>query len=105
MVYRVYISSNCGFHCIDEHQNKVKGYCTTNHIMSRSTCSSLFILSQQVQFQEGEQCWIMSKSGTTTFARIDVFESRTTQNQEGENDEDMTNMHMTEAQVKIELQA
>ena len=55
MVHRVYISSNCGSHYIDEYQNKVKGYYTTNHIISRSTCSSLFILSQQVQFQEGEQ--------------------------------------------------
>ena len=47
----------------------------------------------------------MSKSGTTTSARIDVFESRTTQNHEGENDEDMTNTHTTKAQVKMEFKA
>jgi hypothetical protein len=47
----------------------------------------------------------MSRTTTTTSASINNFESRTTQNQEGENDEDMDTNYMIKAESMIESQA
>ena len=105
MVHRVYMCSNLKSPFAMQQFDEKEGYFKTNPITQSSSCSSLFVLSQQVQFQEGEQRRIMSRMGTTTSASISDFESRTTQNQEGENDEDMTNTHMTKAQAKIEFKA
>jgi len=82
---------------IEPQYNELEDCFKTNPIMSSSSMSSSFVLSQQVQFQKGEQRWIMSRTGTTTSTSIDDFESRMTQDQEGENDEDMTNTHTTKA--------
>jgi hypothetical protein len=45
------------------------------------------------------------KSATTTFANTNNFELRTTQNQEGKNDEDMYTNYITKVQSTIESQA
>jgi hypothetical protein len=57
--------------------------------MSSSTCPSLYVLQQQYQLQEGEQGWTMSRPTTIPYAGTNNFESRMTQNQEGEIDEYM----------------
>jgi hypothetical protein len=64
-----------------------EGYVKANHIMSSFTCPSLYVLQQQGQLQEGEQGWTTSSTTSRPFAGTNDFESRTTQNQEGENDE------------------
>jgi hypothetical protein len=81
------------------------GCVKTNHIISNSTCPSLYVLQQQVQLQEGEQGWTMSRPTTTPDAGTNYFELRTTQNQEGENDEYMDINYMVKAQSIIEFQA
>ena len=75
MVHRVCRCSNVDYHFIDEHQNQEKGCSETNHIMSRSTCSSLFDLSKQNQFQ-GEHAWMISQTATTTSVSIDDSKTR-----------------------------
>jgi hypothetical protein len=70
--------------------------------MSRSTCPSVYFLQQQGQLQDGEQGWTMSRPTTTPYAGTNYFESRTTQNQEGENDEYMDVNYMVNAQSIIE---
>jgi hypothetical protein len=47
----------------------------------------------------------MSRPTTNPYARTNYFDSRTTQNQEGENDEYMNVNYMVEAQPMIESQA
>jgi hypothetical protein len=65
----------------------------------------MYVLQQQGQFQEGGQGRTMSRTTTTTSIRTNNFEFRTTQNQEGENDEDMHTNYMIEAQSMIKSQA
>ena len=72
--------------------------------MSSSTCPSLYVLQQQGQLQEGEQGWTISRP-TTLDAGTNYFESRTTQNQGGKNDEYMYINYMIKAQSIIESQA
>jgi hypothetical protein len=76
-----------------------------NHIMSSSTCPSLYVLQQHDQLQEGEQAWTTSSTTSTPFAGTNDFESRMTQNKEGENDEYMDVFYMVNAQSIIESQA
>src|SRR5581483_11909137 len=89
MVHRVYICSNLKSLFAVHKCDQLEGCTNTNHIMSSFYCSSMFVLKQHVQFQEGEQGWTLFTT-TTTSASINDFESRTTQNQEGENDENMS---------------
>jgi hypothetical protein len=85
--------------------DQLEGCVKANHIMSSSTCPSLDVLQQQGQLQEGAQGWMMSRPTTTPYAGTKYFESRTTQNQEGDNDEYMDVNYMVKAQSMIESQA
>jgi hypothetical protein len=80
--------------------NQLEGYVKANHIMS--SCPFLYVLQQQGQLQEGEQGWTMSRPITTPDTGTNYFESRTTQNQEGENDEYMDVNYMVKTQSIIE---
>jgi hypothetical protein len=62
------------------------------------SCSTSFILTKQDQFQEGEPCTI-----ATTTVSIHHLESRTTQNQEGENDEIMHIFAASGVYIQISL--
>jgi hypothetical protein len=72
--------------------------------MSSSICPSLYVLQQQGQIQEGEQGWMMSRPTTPPYAGINIFESRRTQNQEGENDQYLGINYMLKSQSMIEFQ-
>jgi len=105
MVHRVYICSNMKSTYVGKQYDQLEGCTNANHITSSSSCFSMFALKQQDQLQEGERGWMISRTSTTTSTHNTEFESRTTQSQEGENDEDMFSMHMTKAQEKTEFQA
>ena len=105
MVQRVYICSNLKSPFVEKQYNQLEGCTNTNYIMSNTSCSSLFVLKQQDKFKEGEQCWMMLKTSMTTSTHDTTFESGTTQSQEGENDEDISSMHTTKAQEKMEFEA
>jgi hypothetical protein len=77
--------------------DQLEGYVKANHITFSSTCRSLYVLQQQGQLQEGEQGWTISSTTLTHFAGTNDFESRTTQNQEGENDEYMNVNYIVKA--------
>jgi hypothetical protein len=85
--------------------DQLEGYVKANHITSSSTCTFLYVLQQQGQLQEGEQSWTASSTTSTPYANTNDFESRTTQNQEGENDEYMDVNYMVKAQSIIDSQA
>jgi hypothetical protein len=57
MVHRVYICSNMKSPFGMKQDDQLEGYVKTNHIMSSSTCPSLYVLQQQGKIQEGEQGW------------------------------------------------
>jgi hypothetical protein len=84
MIHHVYIFSNLISPFDTQYYDKVEDYTNANHALSSFSCSTSFILTKQDQFQEGEPC-----TTTTTTVSIHHLESRTTQNQEGENDEIM----------------
>jgi hypothetical protein len=67
-----------------QQDDQLEGCVKANHITSSSTCPSLYILQQRGQIQEGERGWTMLIPTTTPYAGTNNFESRTTQNQEGE---------------------
>ena len=90
MIHRVYICSNLISPFDTQYYDKVEDCTNANYALLSFSCSTSFILTKQDQFQEGEPC-----TTATTTVNIHHFESRTTQNQEGENDENMSNMHMT----------
>lgn len=69
--------------------DQLKGCVKANHITSSSTCPSLYVLQQHGQLQEGKQGWTTSSTTSTPFTGTNDFESRTTQNKEGKNDEYM----------------
>ena len=94
MVHRVYICSNMKSPFVIKQHDQLEGCVKANHITSSSTCPSLYVLQQQGQIQEGEQGWTMSRPTTTSYAGTNNFESSTTQNQEGENDENITRTDM-----------
>jgi hypothetical protein len=98
MAHRVYICSNMKSPFVMKQQDQLEGCVKANHITSSSTCPSLYILQQQGQLQEGEQGWMTSSTTSTPFVGTNDFESRTTQNQEGENDEYMDINYMVKAQ-------
>jgi hypothetical protein len=104
MVYQVYICPNMKSSFVMKQHDQLEGCVKANHITSSSTCSSLYVLQQQGQLQEGERGWMTSSTTSTPFAGINDFESRTTQNQEGENDEYMDINYMVKAQSIIEYQ-
>jgi hypothetical protein len=104
MVHQVYICSNMNSPFVMKQCDPLEGCVKANHIMSSSTCP-LYVLQQQGQLQEGEQGWTMSRPTTTPYAGTNYFESRTTQKQEGENDEYMKVNYMVKAQSIIESQA
>jgi hypothetical protein len=85
MVHRVYICSNMKYPFGMKQDDQIEGCVKANYITSSSTCPSLYVLQQQGQIQEGEQGWTMSRPTTTSYAGTNNFESRMTQNQEGEN--------------------
>jgi hypothetical protein len=89
MVHRVYICSNMKSPFGMKQDDQLKGCVKANHIMSSSTCPSLHVLQQHSRIQEAEQGWTMSRPTTTPYSGTNNFESRTTQNQEEENDEFM----------------
>jgi hypothetical protein len=59
-----------------------EAYNRYNHVMSRSP---IFVIKQQVKFQEEEQYWLLP-----TICPLTKFKTRTVCCQEGEDDEDMT---------------
>jgi hypothetical protein len=63
-----------------------KGCIRYNHVMSRSPS---FVIKKQVNFQEGEQCWLLP----TTCPSMKL-KPRTVCCQEGEDDEDMAPSNM-----------
>jgi hypothetical protein len=77
--------------------DQLEGCVKANHIMSSSTCPSLYVLQQQGQLQEVGQGWMTSSTTSTPFVGTNDFESRTTQNQEGENDEYMNINYIVKA--------
>jgi hypothetical protein len=60
--------------------DQLEGCVKANHIMSSSTCPSLYVLQQQGQHQEVQQGWTMSRPTITPYGGTNYFESRTTQN-------------------------
>jgi hypothetical protein len=60
--------------------DQLEGCFKANHITSSSTCSSLYILQQQDQLQEGEQVWTTSSTTSTPYAGTNDFQSSMTQN-------------------------
>jgi hypothetical protein len=58
--------------------DQLEGSIKVNHIMSSSTCTSLYVLQQRGQLQEGEQDWMILSTTSTPFAGTNDFESRTT---------------------------
>jgi hypothetical protein len=100
MVHRVYICSNMKSHFVMKQYDQLKSYVKANHITSSPNCPSFYVLQQHDRLKEGEQGWMASSTTSTPFAGTNDFESRTTQNQEGENDE-----YMDDAQSIIESQA
>jgi hypothetical protein len=105
MVNRVYICLNMKSSFVMKQNDQLEGCVKANHIMSSSTCPSLYVLQQHGQLQEGGQGWMTSSTTSTPFVGTNNFESRTTQNQEGENDEYMDINYMVKAQSIIESQA
>jgi hypothetical protein len=84
--------------------DQIEGCVKANHITPSFTCSSLYVLQQHGQLQEGEQGWMTSSTTSTPFASTNDFESRTTQSQEGKNDKYMYINYMVKAQSIIESQ-
>jgi hypothetical protein len=101
MVHRVYICSNMNSPFVMKQYDQLEGCDKANHITSSSTCPSLYVLEQQGQLQEGEQSWTISRPTTIPYASTKNFESRKTQNQEGENDEYMDLNYMVNAQSML----
>jgi hypothetical protein len=81
--------------------DQLEGFVKANHITSSSTCLSWYVLQQHNQLQEGEQGWMTSSTTSIPFAGTSDFESRMTQNQEGENDEYMDANYIVKAQSII----
>jgi hypothetical protein len=104
MVHRVYICSNMKSSFVMKQFDQLEGCVKANHITSSSTCPSLYVLQQHGQLQEGEQGWTTSSTTSTPYAGTNDFESRTTQNQKGENDEYMDVNYMVKAQSIIDSQ-
>jgi hypothetical protein len=98
MVHRVYICSNMKSPFVIKQHDQLEGCVKANHITSSSTYPYLYVLQLQGQLQDGERGWVTSSSTSTPFAGTNDFESRTTQNQEGENDEYMDINYMVKAQ-------
>ncbi|WVZ52542.1 hypothetical protein U9M48_003590 [Paspalum notatum var. saurae] len=92
-------------------RGEVNRLCTVDNQRRRGAVIAGFNLCNRIahaltgQIQEGEHGWIMPRTETITSSSISDFESRTTQNQAEENDLDMTNMHTTKAQEKMEFKA
>ena len=84
MVHRVYICSNLKSPFVVKQLDEIESCFKTIPITPIFSSSSLFVLSQQVQFQEREQRCIVSKTRTTTSTSIDDFELGTTQPRQGE---------------------
>jgi hypothetical protein len=97
MVHQVYIRSNMKSPFGMKQEDQLEGCVKANHITSDSTCPSLYVLQQQGQNQEGEQGWTMSRPSTTPYAGTNNFESRTSQNKEGENNDYMGINYMVNA--------
>jgi hypothetical protein len=55
MVHRVYICSNMKPPFVMKQYDQLEGCVKANHITSSSTCSSLYVLQQQGQLQEGSK--------------------------------------------------
>jgi hypothetical protein len=64
----------------------------------------LYVLQQQGQLQEGEQGWTTSSTTSTPYVGTNDFESKMTQNQEGDNDEYMDINYIVKAQSFIDSQ-
>jgi hypothetical protein len=104
MVHRVYIHSNMKSSFVMKQYDKLEGCVKANHISSSFTYLSLYVLQQQGQHQEGEQGWTTPNTISTPYTGTNDFESRTNQNQEGENDEYMDINYMVKAQSIIDSQ-
>jgi hypothetical protein len=81
MVHRVYIYSNLKSPFVVHQYDQSKGCIRYNHVISRSPS---FVIKKQVNFQEGEQCWLLPTTCPPT-----KLKPRTVCCQEGEDDEDM----------------
>jgi hypothetical protein len=101
MVHRVYICSNMKSSFVMKQYDQLEGFVKANHITSSSTCLSWYVLQQHSQLQEGEQGWMTSSTTSIPFASTSDFESRMTQNQEGEHDEYMDANYIVKAQSII----
>jgi hypothetical protein len=84
--------------------DQLEGSVKANYTISSSTYPSLYVLQQKGQLQEGEQSWTMSRPIRTPCAGTNYFESRTTQNQKGQNDKYMDVNYMVKSQSMIESQ-
>ena len=87
MVHRVYICSNLNSPFAMLQYDQFEGCNIYNNVMRRNPS---FVIKKQVKFQEGEQYWILPTTCPPT-----KLKSRTVCCKEGEDNEDMTNMHMT----------
>jgi hypothetical protein len=58
--------------------DKFEGSIKYNHIILSFSYSSLFLLKQRDQIQEGTQGWTMLRTIITSFASTNNFEPRTT---------------------------
>jgi hypothetical protein len=105
LVDRIYICSNMKYPFVMKQYDQLECCVKANHITSSSTYPYLYVLQQQGQLLEGEQGWTTSSTTLTPFAGTNNFETRTTQNQEGKNDEYMDINYIVKAQSIIESQA
>jgi hypothetical protein len=78
MVHRVYICLNLKSSFVIKQCDKFEGCIKSNHIILSFSYSSLFVLKQWDQIQEGKQGWTMSRTTITTFASTNNFELRMT---------------------------
>lgn len=95
-VHRVYICSKLKSPFVIKQYDQLEGCFKSSHNTSSFSCSSLF-WNNRIKFKKGGKvgrCQELQQLHPQT----PTTESRTTQNQEGENDEDMDSNYMVKAQ-------
>ena len=87
MVHRVYFCLNLKCTFVVQQYDQLEGCNRYNYVMSRSPN---FVIRTQVNFQEGDQSWLLPITCSST-----KLKPRTACYQEGEDDEDMTPSDIT----------
>ena len=87
VVHRVCMCLNLNSPFIAHKYDQLESCDSCNHFLSRSPS---FVIKKQVNFQKGEQCWLLPTTSPPT-----ILKPRTVCCQEGEDDEDMKPMDTT----------